>query len=114
MSNSYLSLAAETETVQVVAADGALDLAWLLVAIPALSAAVLLLGGRRTDRWGHLLGTAAPVASFLLGLVLFQDLLARDEAERSVGQTVWTWFEVGGLRADFGSCSTRCRSCSSC
>jgi NADH-quinone oxidoreductase subunit L len=102
MSNSYLSLAAETETVQVVAADGALGLAWLLVAIPALSAAVLLLGGRRTDRWGHLLGTAAPVASFLLGLVLFRELLARDEAERSVGQTVWTWFEVGGLQADFG------------
>ena len=30
---------------------------WLLIALPLAGAAVLLLGGRRTDRWGHLLGT---------------------------------------------------------
>src|SRR3712207_8127934 len=28
---------------------------WLLIALPLAGAAVLLLGGRRTDRWGHLL-----------------------------------------------------------
>ena len=42
------------------AATGVFSLAWLLVALPLLGAAVLLLGGRRTDRWGHLLGTAMP------------------------------------------------------
>src|SRR3712207_9102211 len=31
--------------------------------------AVLLLGGRRTDRWGHLLGTGTVVAAFVLGLL---------------------------------------------
>ena len=39
-------------------ADGALALVWLVVALPLLGGAVLLLGGRRTDAWGHLLGTA--------------------------------------------------------
>ena len=34
---------------------------WLLIALPLAGAAVLLLGGRRTDRWGHLLGTATVV-----------------------------------------------------
>ena len=29
---------------------------WLLIALPLAGAAVLLLAGRRTDRWGHLLG----------------------------------------------------------
>ena len=29
---------------------------WLLIAIPLASAAVLLLLGRRADRWGHWLG----------------------------------------------------------
>ena len=29
---------------------------WLLVAIPLVSAAVLLVLGRRADRWGHVLG----------------------------------------------------------
>ena len=33
--------------------------AWLLVALPAASSAVLFVGGRRTDRWGHLLAVAA-------------------------------------------------------
>jgi NADH-quinone oxidoreductase subunit L len=99
---SYLSQAADEHAMHVAAADGVFTLSWLLVAIPAISAAVLLLGGRRTDPWGHLLGTLAPIASFVLGVVLFVSMLGRDEGDRAVGQTVWTWFEVDGLRADMG------------
>lgn len=33
---------------------------WLMIAVPAVSAAVLLLAGRLADAWGHLLGTLAP------------------------------------------------------
>ena len=36
-----------------------IDNAWLLVAVPLASAALLLLLGRRSDRWGHLLATVA-------------------------------------------------------
>ena len=50
-----------SEAPQLVDASGGLQSgAWLLVVLPVLSAAVLLLGGRRTDRWGHLLGTLDP------------------------------------------------------
>jgi NADH-quinone oxidoreductase subunit L len=56
---------------------------------------VLLLGGRRTDRWGHLLGCATVGVSFLLSLVLFFSLVGRDEADRSIGQHLWTWFTAG-------------------
>ncbi len=87
---------------EVLPADGVFGLSWLLVAVPAISAAVLLVGGRRTDRWGHLLGTVAPAFSFVLGVVLFVGLLGRGEEERRVGQQLWTWFEVGGLSADIG------------
>ncbi len=41
--------------------------AWLLVALPALGAAVLLVGGRRTDRWGHWLAVGLSWASFVWG-----------------------------------------------
>ncbi len=83
--------------------SGVLDLLWLVVALPALGAAVILvLGNRRTARWGHLLGTATVAGSFLLGLLAFLALLGRDEADRQVGQHVWTWFEAGGFRADIG------------
>ena len=56
---------------------------------------VLLLGGRRTDRWGHLLGCATVGVSFLLSMVLFFSLVLRDEADRSIGQHLWTWFTAG-------------------
>ncbi len=83
--------------------SGVLDLLWLIVALPALGAAViLLLGNRRTSRWGHLLGTATVAGSFVLGLLAFLAILGRDEEERQVGQHVWTWFEAGDFRADIG------------
>ncbi len=47
------------------AATGVFRASWLLLAFPVFGAAVLLLGGRRTDKWGHLLGVldVAGVAS---------------------------------------------------
>src|SRR5206468_3512882 len=58
-------------TLHTVAATGALKLSWLLLAFPLFGAAVLLLGGRRTNRWGHLLGVAMPVAAFVYGMIAF-------------------------------------------
>ena len=37
---------------------------WLLIALPLAGAVVLLLGGRATNPWGHLLGCATVLASF--------------------------------------------------
>src|SRR3712207_3742439 len=83
--------------------SGVLDLLWLIVALPALGAAVILvLGERRTSRGGHLLGTGTVAVSFVLGLVAFLAILGRDEDQRQVGQHVWTWFEAGSFRADIG------------
>ncbi|MGE2734644.1 NADH-quinone oxidoreductase subunit L [Mycolicibacterium vaccae] len=75
---------------------------WLPIALPLAGALILLLGGRRTDRWGHLLGTAAIVASFACAVVLFTDMLGRPAEDRGVGQTLFTWIPVGELRIDFG------------
>ena len=36
---------------------------WLLVALPALGALILLVGGNRTNAWGHLLGCATVIAN---------------------------------------------------
>ena len=77
--------------------QGIFSLTWLVIALPLAGAAILLLGGRRTDRWGHLLGAALPIASFVLSLLMFVELLGRDEDERQVGQHLYTWFQVGTL-----------------
>ncbi|MFE6716655.1 NADH-quinone oxidoreductase subunit L [Streptomyces albidoflavus] len=72
----------------------------LLVAAPLLGAAVLLLGGRRLDRAGHLLGTVMAAASFGLAVVLFTDMLGRAGDDRSLHQHLFSWIPVGGFQAD--------------
>jgi len=92
-------LSAEDANVPVVdpsAADGVFSLLWLIIALPALGATVLLLlGGRRTNAWAHLLGCATVLTSFAIGLAAFVALLGRDEADRSIGQHLFTWVQVG-------------------
>ncbi len=77
-------------------ATGVFALAWLLIAIPAASAAVLLLIGRRGDAWGHFLGTAAPIASFVIAVASFVSLLARPEGERLQSLQLFPFIQVGG------------------
>ncbi|ALI25896.1 NADH-ubiquinone oxidoreductase chain L [Mycolicibacterium fortuitum] len=75
---------------------------WLVIALPAAGAAVLLLGGRRTDRWGHLLGCATALAAFILGAVLFTQMLGRHGEHRAVTESLFSWVPVAGLQVDFG------------
>ena len=63
------------EVVPPVPATGFFTWAWLLIALPALSAAVLLLVGRAGDRWGHILGALVPLVTFAIGLSYFAQLL---------------------------------------
>lgn len=88
----------EIPVVHPVDADGVFSLLWLIIALPAFGAAVLLLvGNRRSQAFGHWLGLATISGSFALSLVMFVTLLGRDEGERQVGQHLWTWFETGDL-----------------
>lgn len=75
---------------------------WLTIALPLAGAAILLLGGRRTDAWGHLLGCAAAIGSFVVGALLFVDMLGRDSEHRAVHEALFSWVPVGGLQVDFG------------
>ena len=80
------------------AADGVFALLWLVIALPLAGAAILLVGGPlakgRMDAWGHLLGAALPIGSFVLSLAMFVALLGRGEEERQVGQHLFTWFQT--------------------
>ncbi len=78
-------------------ADGVFSLLWLIIALPLFGAAVLLLGGKYTDKWGHLLGTALPIGSFVISLICFLSVLGRDEADRQVSQHLYDWLQVGGF-----------------
>ncbi|MFE2555144.1 NADH-quinone oxidoreductase subunit L [Streptomyces sp. NPDC059352] len=72
----------------------------LLVGAPLLGAAVLLCGGRRLDRTGHWLGTLLAAVSFVIGLVLFADMLGKSADDRAMYQRLYTWIPVEGFQAD--------------
>lgn len=75
---------------------------WLLIDLPITGAAILLLAGRRADRWGHLLGCAAALSSFVVGALLFVDMLGRHGEDRAVHENLFSWVPVAGLQVDFG------------
>jgi NADH-quinone oxidoreductase subunit L len=85
-------------TLHTVAATGVLKLSWLLLAFPLFGAAVLLTGGRRTNRWGHLLGVAMPVAAFVYGVIAFFTLLGA--SHRSQDAHVYSWIPVAGFQVN--------------
>ncbi|HZP53248.1 NADH-quinone oxidoreductase subunit L [Actinocrinis sp.] len=85
-----------------VAATGVFTLTAWVVALPMIGAAILLIGGKRTNRWGHLLGCLAALGSFALGAVLFFSLLGKAGDARSYDQHVYTWVPVPGFSADAG------------
>ncbi|MFJ8664472.1 NADH-quinone oxidoreductase subunit L [Streptomyces sp. NPDC093600] len=72
----------------------------LLVAAPLLGAVVLLCGGRRLDKAGHWLGTLLAAASFVIGAVLFTDMLGKGAEDRALHQRLFSWVPVEGFQAD--------------
>jgi NADH-quinone oxidoreductase subunit L len=89
------ALAATQATVP---AAGALRLSWLLLAFPLFGATVLLIGGRRTNRWGHLLGVAMPIAAFVYAMIAFFALLG--DTDRSQDQRLYSWIAVAHFQVN--------------
>ncbi len=71
-----------------------------LIGAPLLGAGILLVGGRRLDRIGHLIGTLLAAVSFALGVAFFVDMLGRATGSRTLTSDLFTWVPVGGFRAD--------------
>src|SRR6201996_7986115 len=84
------------------AATGVFRASWLLLAFPAFGAAVLLIFGRVTDKWGHLLAVLMSLASFVYGLIAFFALLGKSGAGRSQDLHMFSWIPVNGFQANLG------------
>ena len=83
------------------AAEGIFSLAWLVIALPAAGAAILLIGGaiapKQFAAFGHYLGTILPLGSFAISLAMFLSLLGRDHEDRQIVQHLYNWIQVGDL-----------------
>ncbi|QUQ70549.1 NADH-quinone oxidoreductase subunit L [Kutzneria sp. CA-103260] len=84
------------------AASGVGQSAWLLLALPLIGAIVLLLAGKAANKWGHLLGCATVIVSFVYGLILFFDSLGKAAADRVTELHIFSWIPVQALQVDFG------------
>lgn len=74
---------------------------WLLPAFPLLGAFVLMVFGRRLGepRSGWF-ASAMPIASFLVAVSVYFDLLSRSSEERHEVVTLFSWIPVGALHID--------------
>ena len=83
-------------------ASGVTSLAWLLVALPMLGSALLLFGGRRTNRFGPALAAGLSWASFGLGAVIFVAMLGRSGGQRAESLFLYSWIPAGSFKVDVG------------
>ena len=81
-------------------AEGVFSLIWLLIALPLAGAAILLLGGRRTNSWGPYLGILTVAVAAVIGFVMFLQMHAAPVDERSIGQDLYKWTFVGDFQAN--------------
>ncbi len=81
-------------------AEGMQSAAWLLVALPLFSSAVLLLAGRRADKWAHFVGAGVPVVLFVYAVALFFSV--KGESNREINLHLYSWIPVAGFRVDAG------------
>lgn len=74
-----------------------------VIALPALSALLLLTLGKKSNKFGPGLAIAASTGSFLIGLWQFLQMVARPEEERAVITTVYEWLAVpaAGFKVNF-------------
>jgi NADH-quinone oxidoreductase subunit L len=85
-----------------ITASGVQSAAWLLLAFPIAGALILLLGGRRTNSWGHLVGVAMPVAAFVYAVIAYVAMLGYPAAQRSRDVHLYTWILVAHFNVSIG------------
>ncbi len=85
---------------QLMPAEGVFSLIWVLIALPLAGAAVLLFGGRRTNKWGPYLGVLTVAASAVIGVAMLLEMMQDGADERTYGQTLFSWVFAGSFQAD--------------
>ena len=95
---AHAAAAARVETT--LPAVGVQRAAWLLLAFPLFGAIVLLVGGKRTDRWGHVLGVAMPLAAFVYAVIAFAAMLGYPGDQRSRDLNLYSWIAVGTFKVN--------------
>ena len=66
-----------------------------LIGLPLFGATLLLLGGRRTNTWGHLLAVLMSGSAFGVGATLAAQMIGRDPESRALDTHITNWIAAG-------------------
>jgi len=83
-------------------ATGIFTFTWALIALPLLGAFLILTFGNQLKKYAPYLAISLSSASFLLGFVMFLQMLARPDSERGFVSSVYQWISAGSLNVSFG------------
>lgn len=81
-------------------ATGVFSLLWLLIALPLAGAAILLLGGRTTNKWGPYLGVLTVVVDACLAIWMLVAMMGQGAEERTFNDNVYSWVFAGSFKVD--------------
>ena len=102
MSPAVLLTAAEGAPLEAVAAaTGVVQWAWLIPVVPAVSAGLLLLFGKRLGRASAWVAIAAMGVAAVLSTLVFSYLQSQPADHRAFSHTVGTWISAGPLTVDW-------------
>ncbi len=90
------------EVLDPVAATGLFGYAWLMIALPALGALLLLVFGRWIEKIGPYLAVLMIAGSFAVALLLFLQQLGSPADQRAVSVPLYTWFATGSWQVEVG------------
>ncbi|MFM7623496.1 MAG: NADH-quinone oxidoreductase subunit L, partial [Actinomycetota bacterium] len=71
-----------------------------LIALPLFSSALLMLLGRKADKWGHVFATLVSASVFFVGVSEFLAMRDRPVEMRAVTQKLFSWISVGDFKVD--------------
>jgi NADH-quinone oxidoreductase subunit L len=76
-------------------------LAWLIPVLPAISAALLMILGRRLGKLAAPIAVGVAAVAAIMSTLVFAQLLGLPEDQRALVTTVGTWLEVGDFVVDW-------------
>ncbi|AWE42924.1 NADH-quinone oxidoreductase subunit L [Actinobaculum sp. 313] len=80
-------------------ATGVASLVWLCVAVPLVTAGILLVAGKASDAWGHWLAIAAATVSFVVAAAVFFQLIGLPSDGRVLDVALYRWVPLAGAQA---------------
>jgi len=85
---------------EVMPVTGVFSLLWLLIALPLVGAAILLLGGRKLNKWGVYLGVFTVLVDAVIAVAMLIAMMGNSAQERTFSQNQFSWMFAGNFKVD--------------